>query len=265
MPLHLDALTDLELTDEMIFALVNQDNDDYKQSGTSKDKRIILMANPLIDLTTKEKIGKFVFTFEIYQRTKQLMLIDIDITLDSPQPIKLDFIERLPMSSLANEYYLVSVGDEGPHLQIETVNRHAVELENLEDTTQAVYISAFPFSLSIYDDLDELNDSLGMKKTVVIAGEEYKLTGFDLNFMGTGDAFGAKEGETFTFLVGTIVSYRIVRIDIVENIVDFVLAEVSTALGTIPCAISRSAFDLKKLSTGKVLAMKADIKADFLK
>ncbi len=223
------------------------------------------MANPIIDLTTKEKIGKFVFTFETHQRTKQLMLIDIDITLDSAQPIPLNFLERLPMSSLANEYYLASIGDEGPHLQIETVNRHAVELENLEDTTQAVYISAFPFNLNIYDNLDELNDRLGMKTTVMIEGNEFKIAGLDLNFMSPGDACGAKDGETFTFLIGTLVSYKFVRIDIVENIVDFVLAEVSTAIGTIPCAIRKSAFDIKELSPGKVLLMKADIKADFLK
>lgn len=245
MPLHLEAITDLEMTAEMTIDLFNQESVPYEHSGMSKNKQIILMAKSLIDLNTKEKIGKYVFTLAIHPETKMLMLIDIDMTLDAPEPTKLNFLERLPMSSPANEYYLASTTDEDRQLQIETVNRHLVDLAKLEDTTQSVYLSAFPFSLSIYNDLDDLNESLGMKTTVKIEGEDYNVAGFDINFMGAGDAFGAHENETFTFLIGTIVSYRFVRINIVENIIDFILAEISTGLGTIPCAISRSAFDLK--------------------
>jgi hypothetical protein len=43
---------------------------------------------------------------------------------------------------------------------------------------------------------------------------------------------------------------------------DFVLAQVRTALGIIPVAMGRDAFNIEGIRPGKVLAMNAYVKAD---
>ena len=45
--------------------------------------------------------------------------------------------------------------------------------------------------------------------------------------------------------------------------VSFLIVDVDSGMGVIPVAMSQECFDLEELAVGKVLEMRADIKADF--
>ena len=79
---------------------------------------------------------------------EKLNIIDIDIILDNDNTSRIHFLKKLAASSEANEYYDAEVVGQGGHLQIETVNRNACK-EEIVDTEQEVYISAFPFSVEV--------------------------------------------------------------------------------------------------------------------
>lgn len=74
-----------------------------------------------------------------------------------------------------------------------------------------------------------------------------------------------KSDESYSFVVGKVVSYQDVEIALGETVLSFVLAKVDTALGVIPVAMSRDVFELEKLEVGCIIAMNADIKADLAK
>lgn len=63
-------------------------------------------------------------------------------------------------------------------------------------------------------------------------------------------------------VVGTVASFRDVSVDFGGVVLNFMIAQVKTAFGTIPVAIGREVFDVKKLKVGTLVAMNADIKAD---
>lgn len=63
----------------------------------------------------------------------------------------------MPRPGEANEYYDVITTDDGLHFQIETANRYSIKGE-VEGTTREVYLSAFPFMLDIYDNIEVFNE-----------------------------------------------------------------------------------------------------------
>ena len=71
-----------------------------------------------------------------------------------------------------------------------------------------------------------------------------------------------KEDESYSFIIGKVVSYRDVEIAFGETVLPFVLAQVETGLGIIPVSMGREVFDLSELEIGCIIAMNADIKAD---
>ena len=71
-----------------------------------------------------------------------------------------------------------------------------------------------------------------------------------------------EEDESYSFLLGKVLSWQDVRWMIGENALDFVIVWLDTALGEIPAAMGREVFDLSKLKEGAIIAMNADIKAD---
>ena len=149
---------------------------------------------------------------------------------------------------------------------METVNRHVIA-ENLIDTEREVYVSAFPFALSVYEDMDAFDVWAGFKKDISVRDTGLKVDGFSEQFMMPGGMTNPnkRSDETYLFVVGKVVSFKDVEIAFGKNVIPFVLAWVDTALGVIPVPMSREVFDLEKLEVGSVVAMNADIKADVAK
>ena len=123
MPLHLNALTNND-QDGFLAHLLQNGLDHADNVIVSEDKRILHIANDMQDAVSGERIGKFVFTLLKDEARKALEIIDADITLDSAEATELRFLEKLPQSSDANEYYDVETVDNEIHLQIETVNHN---------------------------------------------------------------------------------------------------------------------------------------------
>ena len=192
-----------------------------------------------------------------------LEIKDLDIVWNNDTPTRLQFNTLRDGSSDANEYYEAETVGDGQHLEIETVNRHAVKGDIL-DTEREVYISAFPFELSVYADIDAFNKWVGFKSEITLGDTDLKVGGFSEKFMMPGGLFNDKKkmDESYSFVVGTVVAYRDVEIAFGETVLPFVLAQVDTALGVIPVSMGRDVFDLEKLEVGCVVAMNADIKAD---
>jgi hypothetical protein len=229
----------------------------------SEDQNYIQMAQFLVDVLSGQRIGKLVYTMYRSADEKSLNVLDLDITLDSESTTELRFLEKLPASSDANEYYDVEATDEGQRLQVETVNRYLIRQE-IENTTQTVRTSAFPFRLTVYKDLDELNQKLGFSGH---RGEEPGMEELRLHehFAAPGSLSqdDALKGETFSVIVGTVRSVRDVEVRFGKTKIPFVIAQVNSALGLLPTAMGRDVFDLDGLVPGAAVIMYADIKADF--
>lgn len=220
------------------------------------------------DASSGDYIGKFVVTVHhatkrtgLFKKETKNELIDMDITLESGEAIDMRFLNRLPGSSGANEYYDVELA-ELQRFQVETVNRHGIS-GKIEGTMQKVKASAFPFMLNVYDSMEAMNEALRVKQ---ILGREGALAE---DFAAPGSAaieilgLRADKNEISSFLIGTVKSVRDVKVKLGETILSFALVHLETALGTIPAAMGRTVFNVDALAPGKVVAMFADIKADF--
>ena len=124
-------------------------------------------------------------------------------------------------------------------------------------------ISAFPFQLTVHNSIDEYNSWAGFGKGISVGGTDYKVHGFSEHFIMPGGTFGEEdEDEHYSFLLGTVLSWREVSWKIGENALPFLIVWLDTALGVIPAAMSSEVFDLSQLKEGAIIAMSADIKAD---
>lgn len=229
------------------------------------DKIHFVGRSEMIDRKTGDLIGHYVYTMCIHPEESFHELLDVDIVLCAPAPTKLQFITKKAESSDSNEYYDVEIPNTAQRLLVETVNRYAIEGE-VEGTEQDVYISAFPYKLSVYKNIDEFNKTMGFKKAHPIGKTGLKTGGLSSTFTAPGGALSSSDAtSTGSMVIGTVENFRDVSIDVGEVRYDFVLAQVSTALGSIPVAMGREVFDLRKLRKGKLVAMFADIKADMAK
>ena len=174
----------------------------------------------------------------------------------------LHFEEKLQQSSEANEYYEVVTHD-GLHFQIETVNRYSLKQEEIFGTDQNAYLSAFPFQMDLYNSEYELNKALGFKKTIEVANTGMKISGYSTKMMAVGGIFTGKIDEPSSFIIGEIEDFRDVTLNIANINVNFTIIYLNTAIGIIPVAVHKENFDLSKLQKGNILAMLADVKADF--
>lgn len=190
----------------------------------------------------------------------------MDIVLNNAYPVCLEFVTRYEPSSDANEYYEV-LAEEEQHLCVETVNRHTVPGDIL-GAKQTVYVSAFPFKVSIYNDLAELNHALGLdKRTLKIGGEEYTIGGLSDTFTALGGVLSREqkaEQDPWSTMVGAVHSCQDATLQFGDRAYEVCIVQMKTALGLLPTIMGKERFETDRLSPGKVILMDACIKADFI-
>ncbi len=262
MPLHLESITSKEGSRIFAWILQNQFNECEGVYAT-KNKQYLHISKDIKDLNSGEKIGEFVFTTKIDQKKKTNELLDVDITFINPSNVQIKFIEKLKLSSEANEYYNAETKERN-HFQIETVNRYIIE-GDLEDKTYNVNLSAFPFKLSLYDDIKSLNADLGFLKEIKVAQTGVTVAGYSEKFIATSDLFkeDINSDETFSFVIGKITKLQNCSIKMNNEICDFIIAQLNTAVGNLTTVINTDIYDIEGIAEGKIIGMQADIKANF--
>lgn len=264
MPLHLNSISNNRQESEILAFICDHELNKAESAFVTEDKKYLHLTKTINDKTNGERIGKFVFTIFNDEIANCYNLLGIDIVIDTDHTTPLHFFNRLEESSDANEYYEVETIDDQQHLEVETVNRHTIT-GDISDTTRDVYISAFPFALNVFEDIKEFNGFAGFSKDIKVGNTEYSVNGYAEDFASTGAFFGAEKGEIFSFLLGKVISFRDVHVQLGEITLNFVIAQLQTALGALPTVMNRDEFDLRYLSVGKLIAMKAAIKVDFAK
>ena len=246
MPLHLQEIC--QNNKKQLVEWIYKKLQTAQASYVSNDKTYTLFEFDLVSQINNESIGKIVYT------TNKQELLDIDIVLNNVNKMSLKFVEILPQSSQRNEYYLVE-DDNQCRFLIETVNRYCIE-ENILHTMQDVSLSLFPFELAIFDNMEDLNKAMGIKENDIFRISEHFINPMSL-FEQT--------NETYSFLVGEVLDYKEVLLDIGGSDFKFVIAYVDTGVGILPAALNTVNLDSGMLARGKYIAMYTDIKADFKK
>ena len=113
--------------------------------------------------------------------------------------------------------------------------------------------------------MEAFNKESGLEKDIKVGEHELRCNGFSDVFMAPASLFqmGTDSNETYTYFFGKVSSIREVESEDFGDRVAFLVVGVDSGMGTIPVAMSRECFDLGELAVGKVLEMRADIKADF--
>lgn len=262
MPVHFNSFIEKEETGNILSSSIFSKNlETADEVFCSKDKKMFHLTKHIFDQKINEKIGKIVITLAI--KRKENKLLDIDITLLNDKEIELNFLEKLDMSSEANEYYEVSTIDDERHFQIETVNRYSLAKKKIENTKQKVYLSCFPFILNIFNNMEELNEKYGFSEPIRVGNTDMKVTGFDKNMVAVGGMLTGNFDEPSSFIIGRVDSFKDITAIIGELPITFTIIKINTAFGIVPVAASRKIFDLKNLSVGKTICMVTDVKADF--
>ncbi len=118
----------------------------------------------------------------------------------------------------------------------------------------------------IFDDITAFNRFIGFKEPHPIGEPGLTTTGLSETFLAPGSVISLEDNdEAYSFVVGTVETYKDVSVSFGKNNIDFIIAQVNTAFGIIPVAMSRDVFDLEKLRPGMIVAMNANIKADLSK
>jgi hypothetical protein len=261
MPLHLNSITNESQKAEPLAWILQKGMDECDSVFISDDNKYFHIRGNIIDRLSGQPIGKMVYT--ILHDDNVLEIKDLDMVWNNSVPTVLQFNKLRDGSSDANEYYEAETVDEGQHLELETVNRHVVS-EDIVNTKREAFISAFPFELSIFADIQAFNEWAGFKREIAVGNTDLKVGGFYEKFMMPGGMFNdeKKSDESYSFVIGTVISYQDVEIAFGETVYPFVLAQVDTALGVIPVSMGRDVFDIEKIREGCIVAMNADIKAD---
>ena len=263
MPIHLDSVTDPKQRPGLIAWILKKGMDECDSVLASDDHLYFHIHKGIVDHKTNETIGRLVYTIKNDDEHQQLQLLDLDIVLENAAPSKLRFLKLMDGSSNANEYYEVETVDDEQHLVIETVNRHSIP-DGLLNTERSVSISIFPFQLSIYENIDKFNQWAGFGKPITVGNTDLKVGGFSERFAMPGAMFSKSNEDDggYSFMIGTVKSFRDVRTEFGEFKLDFVLARVDTAVGVVPVAMGRDVFDLAELHQDSIVAMNAYVKAD---
>ena len=260
MPLHFQSITEDDQSPELLAELFREPLENPSSLFVSKDKYIHAQAN-IRDEISGDNFGKLVYTIKSNEEKKVNEVLDLDIVLNNETKTRLEFLSLREGSSDANEYYDVAEINDDGHLEIETVNRHSMEGE-LVGAQRDVSLCAFPFELTVYETIDAFDKAMGFDKEIKTEGFDFSVKGFSEKFIMPGGSM-ADDDESYTFLLGKVISYRDViwRLGTIE--LSFIITWLDTALGAIPAAMSRKVFDLSALREGVIIAMNADIKADF--
>ena len=264
MPLHLNSITNDSQNSEILAWMLQEGMDRCDSIFVTEDQKYFHIRSNIEDRLTGESIGKIVYT--LLHGDKAIEVLDLDIVMNNNVSSKVLFNELREGSSDSNEYYEAEVVDGGQHFELETVNRHVVS-ENLLDAERDVFVSAFPFALSVYEDMDAFNEWAGFRKDVSVGDVGLKVGGFSDKFMMPGGMTNPQKrsDESYSFVVGRVVSFKDIELALGKRVLPFVLAWVDTALGIIPVPMGREVFDLEKLEIGCIVAMNADIKVDVAK
>lgn len=263
MPIHFNSFipnNDKTLIENLFSNMMMKYIQNPENILASTDKRFLMFTSYIRETNSNEVIGKAVITEKFEPNT--LEIIDVDITIKNDNATILHFEEKLEQSSEANEYYNV-VSEEGSHFQIETVNRHLLDSENLENTEQKVYLSAFPFKLDIYDTEDEMNKALGFSEPIKIKDTDMYIHGYSTNMMAVGGMLTGQLDEPSSFIIGIIEDYKDITVNIADIDSSFTIIYIKTEIGILPVVAHRANFDLNRLQKGNILVMLADVKADF--
>ena len=264
MPLHLNSITNDSRNSGLLAWILQEGMNACDSIFITEDQKYFHIRCNIMDRLSGDVIGKMVYT--LLHGDKAIEVLDLDIVFNNNVSSVISFIELRDGSSDSNEYYEAEVVEGGQHFELETVNRHVVVGE-LVDTEREVFISAFPFALSVYADMDAFNKWAGFKKDVTVGDTDLKVGGFSDKLIMPGGITNPdkRNDESYTFLVGRVVSFKNVEVVFGKKVLPFVLAWVDTALGTIPVPLGREVFNLKSLKVGCIVAMNADIKADLAK
>ncbi len=263
MPVHFNSFIDNskeEMNTNLFSSIITEYTQNADNIFVSDDKKSINMESYIKESNTNEIIGKVVITLKV--RENSLELVDTDITLKNDNQTNLTFQKKLDKSSEANEYYDV-ISEDDSHFQIETVNRYCLQKENIENTNQVVYLSAFPFELNLYDDENEMNKELGFGKAIKVGNTDMYVKGYSTNMMAVGGVLTGHLDEPSSFIIGIVEDYKDVIVNIAKVNISFTIIYIKTAIGIMPVATHRANFDLSKLQKGNILVMFADVKADF--
>lgn len=265
MPLHLDSLME-NSSPEILSWILQEELQNVDDAFAQSNKVYFLGSRPLQDVSTNRKIGKYVFTLFSNRKEQRNEILDIDIVLNNITPVPLRFEKKLPQSSDSNEYYEAIIADTDQHFIIETVNRYTIEKE-IEGTTQEVYLSAFPFALTIFDSEKDFNKFCGFEKAIDVANTGLMVHGISTTFISPGDLLNHEDHDEapWSFIVGTIADYQEVRIAFGKNCYNAYLVLLRCALGELPTLIGTEVFDTRKIGIGKIVGMNASVKANFVK
>ncbi len=262
MPVHLNSITNKNGTEIFAWILQNQLNE-CEDAFATRDKAYFHCSKDIVDVTCQKKIGEYVFTIRENLKERVNEILDVDIVFTNPSNSQIKFTKKLPPSSDSNEYYNAEAEDDG-HFQIETVNRYLIE-GDLEGKTYDVNLCAFPFELSLYDDMKVLNTALGFAEEIKVGETDIVVSGYSETFIAPGDLFkeDINSDETFSFVIGEITKLQNCRIEINNEFCDFITAQLNTAVGNLTTVINPDRYDVEEIAEGKFIAMKADIKANF--
>ena len=265
MPLHFQSIIDEGRDPDYMAWLLTEGMDDIDSIFVSPDKFIHAQKN-IIDSLSGVEIGKLIYTMKVDDEKQAVLVLDLDIILLNSETATIQINRLLEGSSDSNEYYEAETIEEGGHFELETVNRYTVE-GNIEGSKRDVYLSAFPFELTVFPDMDAFNKYVGFSRVINVANTGIMVGGLSEKFIMPGGLFSDKKkpDDHYSMVVGRVRSFQDVRWEFGEYKLDFVIAKVDTALGRIPVAMGRSVFDLATLTEGSVIGMNADIKTDLSK
>ncbi len=264
MPLHLEGVLPKGISDNTLTVLKNGVRS-AEPLYASLDETVFHMRKRMKDSLSDDEFGSIIYTVKITEwPLEKLNIIDIDIILDNDNTSRIHFLKKLAASSEANEYYDAEVVDQGGHFQLETVNRNACK-EDIVDTEQNVFISAFPFEVEVHNDIEEFNKKTGLARDIKVGDNELNCLGLSEKFMAPASLFQMRTGgsETYTYFFGKVLKIREVENEDFGEKVSFFIVDIDSGMGVIPVAMNQECFDLSELSVGKVVEIKADIKADF--
>ncbi len=266
MPLHLESLT-RENSSQTLNWILQRELQSISDAFAQSSKLYFLGSTPLVDKKTGKEIGKYVFTFFNNIEKQRNEILDLDIVLNNDTSVELSFDTKLEKSSASNEYYEAVTTESKQHLTVETVNRYVVEAE-IEGKNVPIYTCAFPYELTIFDDERALNKFYGFENEIEIANTGMHVQGFSKDFIAPGGALNSKENANvapWSFVVGEVEDFSDVIIAFGEKEHEAYIIYLNTAIGILPTLAGKDVFDMKGLSKGKIIAMNAYIKANFVK
>ncbi len=223
---------------------------------SSKNANFFMNEFELKDKKTGIYYGFLFSLLKVNEEKIHLELMDLDMTIKNPKTDNIHILERLPASGGANEYYMAET-DDGTHFIIETVNRHAVWDDNIEDKKMNPNLSAFAFKINIHDSIDEYNSKLD---NFPIDSKAGKVTGFADTFAMPADN---DTKAPYTYFLGTVEKVVDVHTRLLNSALDFSIIYANTFFGLLPIVASKKLFALSDLAKGKLIEVCADIKADF--